>query len=234
MKDDIKVKEQAVFAAGKTLDAKLERISTIYSGLSQLTSGYDNVIALYKNGYNTINQKKEEIVSELKKIDKRIGEFKGNTFCIPTKEYHPEGWTELLSAMERFFKTESLICPNNADECDDPITITETLEINDFSKTEFKKLIETNPVIFSGENDEELISRSVRKFFDTIFKVNPADTLRLVQHPGEDIPEKIPGLNLLTPDRPIDSPRYTTFQGINAQEIKFIYPNLYKVEVFKT
>ncbi|MDR0607412.1 MAG: hypothetical protein LBG52_03480 [Candidatus Peribacteria bacterium] len=44
----------------------------------------------------------------------------------------------------------------------------------------------------------------------------------------------IPGLNIITPDRPIDSPRYTTFQGINAQEVKFIYPNLYKVEVYKS
>ncbi|MDR2191146.1 MAG: hypothetical protein LBP53_08535 [Candidatus Peribacteria bacterium] len=38
---------------------------------------------------------------------------------------------------------------------------------------------------------------------------------------------------MLTPDRPIDSPRYVTFQGINAQEVKFIYPNLYKVEIYK-
>jgi hypothetical protein len=50
----------------------------------------------------------------------------------------------------------------------------------------------------------------------------------------KDEPLKIEGLNLLTPDRPIDSPRYITFQGINAQEIKFIYPDLYKVEVYKT
>ncbi|MDR0650300.1 MAG: hypothetical protein LBG59_02595 [Candidatus Peribacteria bacterium] len=50
---------------------------------------------------------------------------------------------------------------------------------------------------------------------------------------NEDETLKIEGLNLLTPDRPIDSPRYITFQGINAQEVKFIYPDLYKVEVYK-
>ncbi|MDO4713764.1 MAG: hypothetical protein Q4B28_03845 [bacterium] len=42
----------------------------------------------------------------------------------------------------------------------------------------------------------------------------------------------IPGMSILTPDRPIDSPRYISFQGINHNEIKLIYPNLFKVEAF--
>jgi hypothetical protein len=46
----------------------------------------------------------------------------------------------------------------------------------------------------------------------------------------EDIEIEIPGINLLTPDRPIDSPRYTTFQGIGENVVKFIYPDLFKVE----
>lgn len=43
---------------------------------------------------------------------------------------------------------------------------------------------------------------------------------------------KISGMNMLTADRPIDSPRYTTFQGINETPIKFIYPNIFKVETY--
>lgn len=49
-----------------------------------------------------------------------------------------------------------------------------------------------------------------------------------------DEPLKIEGLNMLTIDRPIDSPRYVTFQSVGETEIKFIYPDLYKVVVYKT
>ena len=36
----------------------------------------------------------------------------------------------------------------------------------------------------------------------------------------------------LTPDRPIDSPRYTTFQGIWWNRINLIYPNIFKSEAY--
>lgn len=39
-------------------------------------------------------------------------------------------------------------------------------------------------------------------------------------------------MNILTPDRPIDSPRYVSMQSIAWNEIKLIYPNLFRVEVF--
>ena len=40
-------------------------------------------------------------------------------------------------------------------------------------------------------------------------------------------------LNILTPSRPIDSPRYVSMQSIAWNEIKLIYPDLFKVEVFE-
>jgi tRNA A37 threonylcarbamoyladenosine biosynthesis protein TsaE len=39
-------------------------------------------------------------------------------------------------------------------------------------------------------------------------------------------------MNILTPDRPIDSPRYTIMQSIAGREMKFIYPDLFKVEMY--
>lgn len=45
--------------------------------------------------------------------------------------------------------------------------------------------------------------------------------------------EHISWMNLLTPDRPIDSPRYVSMQAINGKEVKLIYPDLFKVEVFE-
>ena len=40
------------------------------------------------------------------------------------------------------------------------------------------------------------------------------------------------GMNVLTADRPIDSPRYVSMQSIAWNDIKLIYPDLFKVEVF--
>ncbi len=40
-------------------------------------------------------------------------------------------------------------------------------------------------------------------------------------------------MNILTPDRPIDSPRYISMQSVAWREMKFIYPDLFKVEVYK-
>ena len=44
--------------------------------------------------------------------------------------------------------------------------------------------------------------------------------------------EHLSWMNLLTPDRPIDSPRYVSMQSIAWNEINFIYPDLFKVEVY--
>jgi tRNA A37 threonylcarbamoyladenosine biosynthesis protein TsaE len=40
-------------------------------------------------------------------------------------------------------------------------------------------------------------------------------------------------MNILTADRPIDSPRYVIMQSVAGEEMKFIYPDLFKVEVFE-
>ena len=43
---------------------------------------------------------------------------------------------------------------------------------------------------------------------------------------------EIPWMNILTPERPIDSPRYLSFQGVGENEVKLIYPNLFKTEIY--
>jgi hypothetical protein len=39
-------------------------------------------------------------------------------------------------------------------------------------------------------------------------------------------------MNITTPDRPTDSPKYVTFQGIGGEVTKLIYPDLYKTETY--
>jgi len=47
-------------------------------------------------------------------------------------------------------------------------------------------------------------------------------------------PEEISGMNITTADRPIDSIRNITFQGIGGDVVQLDYPNLYEVPVYKT
>ena len=42
----------------------------------------------------------------------------------------------------------------------------------------------------------------------------------------------IPWMNNTTSDRPIDSPRYLTFKWISGDKVTFIYPDIYKAEIF--
>lgn len=47
-------------------------------------------------------------------------------------------------------------------------------------------------------------------------------------------PAEISGMNITTADRPIDSIRNVTFQGIGGDTVQLNYPNLYEVSVYKT
>lgn len=40
-------------------------------------------------------------------------------------------------------------------------------------------------------------------------------------------------MSFSTRDRPVDTPRYMTFQGLGGDTVMLIYPNLYQVEVFE-
>ena len=53
----------------------------------------------------------------------------------------------------------------------------------------------------------------------------------VTKHAGPDNQE-LDEMNAITPERPIDDPRYTTFHGLGGDLVKFIYPDMYRVNVF--
>jgi len=62
---------------------------------------------------------------------------------------------------------------------------------------------------------------------ETVLKVNSIPTINI-----EDV-KNTTSMSFTTKDRPIDSPKYITFQWVGWGLVKFIYPDLYHVEVFK-
>lgn len=71
------------------------------------------------------------------------------------------------------------------------------------------------------DEEQTYINEGFLKTFETNFKSAPDEKIHITW------------MTLLTLDKAIDSPRYITFQSIKGNEIKFIYPNLFKVEVYK-
>lgn len=83
----------------------------------------------------------------------------------------------------------------------------------------------------SNETSTETPNNSLK---DQIELLNEAETnfkWTFISDPNNPS-EKIESINATTYDRPIDSPRYLSFQGVWGHDIKLIYPNLFKVEAF--
>lgn len=84
-------------------------------------------------------------------------------------------------------------------------------------------------------NEESEKDKAEENFFDTMLSDLTKAKQKFSQLfiSAQASPLLISGMNLLTPDRPIDSPRYLSFQGVGENPIKLIYPNLFKIEVYK-
>lgn len=102
-------------------------------------------------------------------------------------------------------------------------------------------MINKNHYIFSlliSQFWDPFIGLSSADIITAFSKWAKSDWYDVIQDPHqleliEWVIEHMSGLNYLTPDRPIDSPRYVSMQSIAGNDINFIYPDLFKVEVFK-
>ncbi len=79
-----------------------------------------------------------------------------------------------------------------------------------------------------------LISQIFTQIDDaTIFREVYSNTIGTIPWTwNEDLMLNVAWMNMTTSDRPIDSPRYMTFKGIWWDKVTFIYPDIYKAEIF--
>ncbi|MFZ2718776.1 MAG: VCBS repeat-containing protein, partial [Candidatus Absconditicoccaceae bacterium] len=100
-------------------------------------------------------------------------------------------------------------------------------EIAEYQEYDGASWITTKPfesisLTLSGNNFEQ----------DIVTSLNDINTFQII-YDTSNIPKiHFPGMNITTQDRPVDSPRYITFQGLSGNAVKMIYPDLYKVEVY--
>ena len=94
---------------------------------------------------------------------------------------------------------------------------------------DFKLWLSNNSIDVSEFSDVDRINQYVQwakwPWYDTEWARENHDLLLWVS-------DHMSWMNFLTPDRPIDSPRYVSMQSVAWNEMKFIYPDLFKVEVY--
>ncbi|MDR0860795.1 MAG: hypothetical protein LBO09_07695 [Candidatus Peribacteria bacterium] len=214
-------KEKLEFASG--------RLTNISGGLANLQKAYSTtIIQSYKTQYNKIQNLLAETIT-------RINQICSNNSC---DEKLLESISTLVGTQNNgavTLDTSGIDFDNRTDEKITeeikkriPNTLTSFFHIKDVDPTCTDEGVCTDSGIKYAKlnaddfNNQDL-AQEIKTKIKTMFQSKDADEELI-----------IPGLNILTPDRPIDSPRYITFQGVNAQEVKLIYPDLYKVEVYKT
>ena len=74
--------------------------------------------------------------------------------------------------------------------------------------------------VFLGANDYIKNTRLYKAIDSRVYNTAPT-------------PLQISGMNMLTADRPIDSIRNITFQGIGGGTVRLEYPDLYDIDVYK-
>lgn len=161
------------------------------------------------NGNSNEQQKRETILTTRKQAQTRILKIQ-SLFLEINKADECGSYHELLAGV--LGKVEWNIIPSST-----------SAECNDLNKQEQSDVqgSSSNTNEISHFSESISIINETQKHFTTHFFSDPNN------------PEiEIPGMNELTPDRPIDSPRYVSFQGIWGHQIKLIYPNIFKAEAF--
>lgn len=201
----------------KELDLATKIFNTYTEILQQLKAGEEAIDWIIEKLRKEItNEKsneaeKQNIKNQIliwEEVKKEVNKIKDIIDKISKIEPCRSLYWELWELLGKAISTETIDW-NNTKECKNQQENTE----NEESKSENKK----NNKLQKAKEEIKKIKSDFRKLF----------------FPDNENPEiKLPGMNQTTQDRPIDSPRYTTFQWIGWNVIKFIYPNIFKVEAF--
>ena len=244
------------------LSSWMSDIKTTYSAIKTswlaLISGYNQAISWIKNEISLWQSRATEFKTidwvDWNKVDNVTANFSADIFTIVTPEKEITDWmsSEDLNEFKKLSKEEKeklLVThldtlwtdfKNTFDSSYKEISnIVDNLVKADLtgakiiekakSDSDFKSWIKKNNVIL--DTDAELITAYARwaagDWYDSAWAKANHDLLQwVISHES--------WINILTPDRPIDSPRYVSMQSIAGNEIKFIYPDLFKVEVFNS
>lgn len=192
-------------SAYATWSAKIKEAQEIFTSLQK---NY-----FYKDTNKGLEPHLKQYNTTIKAIQERL-QFKNNAY---TYLYH-QTWS--YNYPQEYLKNIDFVHENQNGVTFTGVTITK----EDIPKLDTRALGKTSYTIIvkdPDEWDEEYTESWFWVLFNNIFKSAP------------DGPVHITWLSLLTIDKPIDSPRYVTFQWLKGQPIKFIYPNVFKIEVYQ-
>ncbi len=198
------------------------RITNLKNNLDELKSEYFNI------EFNTLNTKyksiknieitKNKLKQKYNELNDIIKSWSNSIWCNNWQKYY-----ELCQSLNNF--------KNNLDNFKDKINDNKNsttwdikTKITEFynDKNKLKNIIDE----LKNKIDKQKFKLSIILLKNKLNKLNKNALDTIDEY-------KIDKINSLTQDRPIDSPKYITFQWIWWNIVKFIYPNLYDVEVYK-
>lgn len=223
--DYVKTKiEQSVLMDEKLylLNTQKDSLIAKSNSIKNKINNIPNLITDTKNDYDGIDQLSNNLLSSLTSKYNSIKALNNGSGCNSSSHYY-----KLCQAINTVKENLN----NKRDSFNEEIEgIQEKLEYDeDFLSglwNFWDNILGTEESIFeqiSTVNSFE-VTASLYDFKNTIDKITTSNNSNLTG--------VINGINFATSDKPIDSPKYITFKWIGWDEVIFIYPNLYKAEIF--
>ena len=203
------------------------------NNLSSLENAYNqNTLSLF-NSIDWITDVYSSLDSKRDHLNALISSWTYNIGCSNWEKYDDlcDVVLDLMDAVQDDSSFNILINDNNVDTTWDVKTLVSEfyqwniIELGNFFIMEDEELVNIFDVLNARfdivYDDLELEIIDINLLLEELDVINDADEML-----------KSMSMTPLTKDRPIDSPRYLTFQWLSWDIVRFIYPNLYHVEVF--
>ncbi len=206
-----------------TASSKKEKIEFLSWWNQYLNSKFNVTKALYsslqtdfitsQNTYNSINI--TWLTDKIPQLQQKRNDINGLQLCWLTACWCANNYAILCSAIN-----QTIININ---------TIKNTIkEIAEFQELDWWVWITAKP--FESINQSFTENNFNTDLTTSLSDINTFTVIYNISSGSWQI--HFPWMNITTQDRPVDSPRYTTFQWLSWNVVKMIYPDLYKVEIY--
>lgn len=194
------------------LSSRKQYLNSKFNLTTSLFSSLQSDVQIAQNTYNTINT--TWLVDTIPDLQQKRNQINDLQMCWLDSCWCTNNYELLCSTIN-----QTIVNINNI-----KTAVQEIGEYQEFDWTSWNtvKPFENINQSFTNNNFNQDITTALNTIntFETISDAYSGDKIHF------------PWMNITTQDRPIDSPRYVTFQWLWWNVVKMIYPDIYKVEVY--
>ncbi|MCF7835358.1 VCBS repeat-containing protein, partial [Candidatus Gracilibacteria bacterium] len=210
----LKLKQEALFKGEQVqfLSGWTQFLNSQFTSVQNLFNGLQSDFQLALNTYNSINT--GDLSTKISQLQQKRNDIDNLQLCGLTACGCTNNYAILCNSIN-----QTILNINSIKDSIETISYFQEYEGGSWIDIKPFEYIQDS---FSGNNISQ----------DLTLSLNTINGFQIINDTSNIPKIHFPGMNITTQDRPIDSPRYITFQGLSGSVVKLIYPNLYKVEVF--